>query len=84
MSPTSGIYWVDMGFINNYNEPQLLLVILKYNADVASVFLWVIIVTTCNWCIKFPQAKLFHKTSSASNHNPPFFSIVREKSNEEA
>ena len=20
MSPTSGIYWVDMGFINNYKE----------------------------------------------------------------
>ena len=23
MSPTSGIYWVDLGFINNYKEPQL-------------------------------------------------------------
>ena len=22
MSPTSGIYWVDLGFINNYKEPQ--------------------------------------------------------------
>ena len=21
MSPTSGIYWVDLGFINNYKEP---------------------------------------------------------------
>ena len=84
MSPTSGNYCVDMGFINNYNEPQLLLVLLRYSADVASAFPWIIIVTTCDWCIKFPQAKLFHRTSSASNHNPPFFSIVREKSNEEA
>ena len=23
MSPTSGIYWVELGFINNYKEPQL-------------------------------------------------------------
>ena len=23
MCPTSGIYWVDLGFINNYKEPQL-------------------------------------------------------------
>ena len=22
MSPTSGIYWVELGFINNYKEPQ--------------------------------------------------------------
>ena len=22
MSPTSDIYWVDLGFINNYKEPQ--------------------------------------------------------------
>ena len=22
MSPTLGIYWVDLGFINNYKEPQ--------------------------------------------------------------
>ena len=22
MSPTSGIYWVDLGFINNYKEPH--------------------------------------------------------------
>ena len=25
---------------------------------------------TCDWCIKFPQAKLFNKTSSVSDHNP--------------
>ena len=47
MSPTSGIYWVDLGFINNYKEPQLWLVLLRYSADVASadvasVFPWVI------------------------------------------
>ena len=48
MSPTSGNYYVDMGFINNYNEPQLLLVLLRYSADVASAFPWVIIVTTCD------------------------------------
>ena len=42
MSPTSGIYWVDLGFINNYKEPQLWLVILRYSADVASDFLWAV------------------------------------------
>ena len=31
MSPTSGIYWVDLIFINNYKEPQLWLVILRYS-----------------------------------------------------
>ena len=38
MSPTSGIYWVDLNFINNYNEFQFWLVILKYNANMASTF----------------------------------------------
>ena len=42
MSPTSGIYWVNLGFINNYKEPQLRLVILRYSADVASAFSWVV------------------------------------------
>ena len=42
MSPTSGIYWVDLGFTNNYKEPQLWLVLLKYSADMASAFLWVV------------------------------------------
>ena len=42
MSPTLGIYWVDLGFINNYKEPQLWLVLLRYSADVASAFLWVV------------------------------------------
>ena len=42
MSPTTGIYWVDLGFINNYKELQLWLVILRYSADVASAFPWVI------------------------------------------
>ena len=42
MSPTSSIYWVDLGFINNYKEPQLWLVILRYSADVASAFPWVV------------------------------------------
>ena len=43
MSPTSGIYWVELGFINNYKEPQLWLVLLRYSADVASAFPWVVI-----------------------------------------
>ena len=43
MSPTSGIYRVDLGFINNYKEPQLWLVLLRYSADVASAFPWVVI-----------------------------------------
>ena len=42
MSPTSSIYWVDLSFINNYKEPQLWLVLLRYNANVASPFPWVI------------------------------------------
>ena len=42
MSPTLGIYWVDLGFINNYKESQLWLVILRYSADVANVFPWVV------------------------------------------
>ena len=42
MSPTSGIYWVDLSFVNNYKESQLWLVLLRYNADVASAFPWII------------------------------------------
>ena len=42
ISPTLGIYWVDLDFINNYKEPQLWLVLLKYNVDVASAFPWIV------------------------------------------
>ena len=42
MSPTSDIYWVDLGFINNYKEPQWWLILLRYSADVASAFPWVV------------------------------------------
>ena len=56
MSPTSGIYWVELGFINNCKESQLWLVLLRYIADVASAFPWV--VTYCDapiwlivWCV---------------------------------
>ena len=42
MCSTSGIYLVDLGFINNYKEPQLWLVILRYSVDVASAFPWVV------------------------------------------
>ena len=42
MSSTSGIYWINLGFINNYKEPQLWLVLLRYNADVTSAFPWVV------------------------------------------
>ena len=38
MSPTSSIYWVDLGFINNYKEFQLWLVLLRYSTDIASAF----------------------------------------------
>ena len=44
MSPISGIYWVELGFINNCKEPQLWLVLLRYSADVASAFSWVVTV----------------------------------------
>ena len=42
MSSTSGIYWVELGFINNYKEPQLWLDILRYSTDVASAFPWIV------------------------------------------
>ena len=42
MSLISGIYWVDLGFINNYKESQLRLVFLRYSADVASAFPYLI------------------------------------------
>ena len=42
MSPTSGIYWVELGFINNCEESQFWLVLLRYSADVASAFPWVV------------------------------------------
>ena len=42
MSPTLGIYWVDLGFINNYKESELWLVLLRYSADVTSAFPWVV------------------------------------------
>ena len=42
MSPASGIYWVELGLINNCKEPQLWLVLLRYSVDVASVFPWVV------------------------------------------
>ena len=42
MSPISGIYWVELGFINNYKESQLRLVLLRYSADVTSAFPWVV------------------------------------------
>ena len=45
MSPTLDIYWIDLGFINNYKEPQFWLVLLRYSADVANVFLWVVTLT---------------------------------------
>ena len=41
-SPTSSIYWVNLGFINNYKEFQLLLILLRYGADVSSAFPWVV------------------------------------------
>ena len=42
MSLILGIYRVDLGFINNYKESQLWLVFLRYSADVASAFFWVV------------------------------------------
>ena len=63
MSPTLGIYWVDLGFINNYKEPLLWLIILRYNADVAGVFPWIVIygiraglVTSCGLGDTTPQS----------------------------
>ena len=54
MSLTLSIYYVDLGFINNYKESQLWLVLLRYSTDVASTFLWVVtygikvgLVTSC-------------------------------------
>ena len=41
-SPILGIYWVELGFINNYKEPQLQLVFLRYSTNMASAFPWVV------------------------------------------
>ena len=40
MSLTSSIYWVDLGFINNYKKSQLWLILLRYSVDVVSTFPW--------------------------------------------
>ena len=63
MSSTSDIYWVELSFINNYKEPQLWLVILRYSADVASAFSWVVTygieacsVTSCGVGDTIPQS----------------------------
>ena len=63
MSLTSSIYWVELGFINNYKEPQLWLVLLRYNADVTSAFPWVVtygiragLVTSCGLRDITPQS----------------------------
>ena len=63
MSLTSGIYWVDQGFINNYKEPQLWLVLLRYGTDVAIAFPWVVtygnragLVTPCGLGDTTPQS----------------------------
>ena len=42
ISLTSSIYWVELGFINNYKESQLWLVLLRYSANMANTFSWVI------------------------------------------
>jgi len=42
MSPKLSIYWVDLSFINNYKEFQLWLILLKYSADLANAFFWVV------------------------------------------
>ncbi|XP_075645895.1 uncharacterized protein LOC142617056 [Castanea sativa] len=36
-------------------------------------------VATVDWVIKSPQAKLFHRTSSASDHNPLVLNLIRKK-----
>ena len=41
-SPISGIYWVELDFINNYKEPQLRLVFLRYSTNMPSAFSWVV------------------------------------------
>ena len=39
---TSSIYWVELDFINNYKEPQLWLVLLRYSANMTYAIPWVI------------------------------------------
>ena len=62
MSPTSGIYWVELGFINNYKEPQLWLVLLRYSANVASAFPWVITVAVKELPHRQPSGTVGHGT----------------------
>ena len=52
-----------LGFINNYKEPQLRLVFLRYSANVASTFPWVVTygirvspVTSCGLRDTTPQS----------------------------
>ena len=60
MSPTSGIYWVELDFINNYKEPQLWLILLRYSANVASAFPWVVIygIKALGWILRHWFMKL--------------------------
>ena len=63
VSPTSGIYRVELGFINNCKEPQLWLVLLRYSTDVISAFPWIVtygikanLVTLCGLRDTTPQS----------------------------
>ena len=76
MSPTSGIYWVELGFINNYKEPQLRLVLLRYSADVASAFPWVVTIGDENlidvwrhrWLPDLNHSKIISPRTDSSIH----------------
>ena len=61
MSPTLGIYWVDLGFVNNCKESQLWLVLLRYSADVVSAFPWVVTVTINTVLFAYSCGPLWHR-----------------------
>ena len=65
MSPTSGIYCIELGFINNYKELQFWLVLLRYSVDVASAFPWIVTyaykVITLQVCKAFLALKIILK-----------------------
>ena len=70
MSLTLGIYWVDLGFINNYKEPQLWLVFLRYSADVAIALPWVVTTAPSKFAFNSLVAGGFHLAGGCFSFGP--------------
>ena len=70
MSPTLGIYKVDLSFINNYKESQLWLVLLRYSANVANTF---------SWIVTYGIRARFSKHIQYAHKNNPFIILQKYK-----